>query len=257
MRRCPGPSGADPSAGPPAGPPAVSSAVPEADPSLRVVSDILVGVPEDPVTEPDRDRGGAEAKRRRLAVIAAGHRGEAPVAREALADGTPSVRAAALGALARCGALGPARAREALGDPDPLVRRRSADLAAEVAPDAALDAALGTALGDPDPLVVEAACWALGEREATSAVPALAAVAVDHPDPRCREAAVAALGALGDPAGLAAVLHALDDRPSVRRRATVALAAFEGPAVDEALRRSAVDRDWQVREVAEILLGAV
>jgi hypothetical protein len=34
----------------------------------------------------------------------------------------------------------------------------------------------------------------------------------------------------------------------------VALAAFEGPAVDEALRRSADDRDWQVREVAEILL---
>jgi HEAT repeat protein len=71
----------------------------------------------------------------------------------------------------------------------------------------------------------------------------------------CREAAVAALGAIGDPVGLPAVLAALDDKPAIRRRAAVALAAFEGPDVDDALRRCLDDRDWQVRQVAEDLLA--
>ena len=57
----------------------------------------------------------------------------------------------------------------------------------------------------------------------------LASAGSGHADPLCREAAVAALGAIGDPAGLAAVLAALEDKPAVRRRAAVALAAFEGP----------------------------
>jgi len=76
-----------------------------------------------------------------------------------------------------------------------------------------------------------------------------------HDDPLCREAAVAALGAIGDRAGLPAVLAALDDKPAIRRRAAVALAAFEGPEVDAALKRCLDDRDWQVRQVAEDLLA--
>ncbi|HXN59491.1 MAG TPA: HEAT repeat domain-containing protein, partial [Acidimicrobiales bacterium] len=78
--------------------------------------------------------------------------------------------------------------------------------------------------------------------------------ATGHDDTRCREAAVAALGAIGDPAGLHAVLAALDDKPTVRRRATVALAGFDDPRVEPALRRAAEDRDWQVRQAAEELL---
>jgi hypothetical protein len=35
----------------------------------------------------------------------------------------------------------------------------------------------------------------------------------------------------------------------------VALAAFEGPGVEAALRRCLDDRDWQVRQVAEDLLA--
>ena len=50
------------------------------------------------------------------------------------------------------------------------------------------------------------------------------------------------------------MLGALDDRPAVRRRAAVALAAFDDPAAEEGLRRAAADRDWQVRQVAEELL---
>ena len=66
---------------------------------------------------------------------------------------------------------------------------------------------------------------------------------------------MAALGAIGDSAGLPAVLAALDDKPAVRRRAAVALAAFDGPSVEAALRRCLDDRDWQVRQVAEDLLA--
>jgi HEAT repeat protein len=130
---------------------------------------------------------------------------------------------------------------------------------------------LTEALADDAPGVVEAACNALGELEelaedgptagapgkgvAVAAVEALGRTATGHADPLCREAAVAALGALGAPAGLPAVLAALDDKPAVRRRAVVALAGFDGPEVDVALTRAADDRDWQVRQAAEDLLG--
>ena len=106
--------------------------------------------------------------------------------------------------------------------------------------------------------VVEAACWALGERGPAAgddAVAALARVATGHDDPLCREAAVAALGAIGDEAGLPAILAATSDRPAVRRRATLALAPFEGPEVQATLERALQDRDWQVRQAAEDLLS--
>ena len=206
-------------------------------------------VPDDPRTEP--------AGRRRR-VIEAGHRADEPTARAALGDGNPAVRAAGLGALARMGALGADEVTAALCDDDPGVRRRAAEAAGHTGGPGrrpALLAALRIALGDDDPLVAEAACWALGEAGDRGSVEALGALARTHPDTRCREAAVAALGAIGDPAGAAAVLDALDDKPTVRRRATVALAAFEGPEVEAGLRRSLSDRDWQVRQAAEILLA--
>ncbi|HVX23307.1 MAG TPA: HEAT repeat domain-containing protein [Acidimicrobiales bacterium] len=231
--------------------------------------------------EPGVDRAAA----RRQEVVVAGHRGDEAGARAALGDPDGSVRAAAVGALARMGALGVADLLAALDDPSPVVRRRAVGEAAnaaagnpatgapanaatgeaamsgatggdagEAAGEAALGTALRAALEDADPLVAEAACWALGEWRTTAAVAALGAVARDHGDTRCREAAVAALGAVGDRSGLPAVLGALDDKPTVRRRAVVALAAFDGPEVDDALRRSLDDRDWQVREAAAILL---
>ena len=149
----------------------------------------------------------------------------------------------------------------ALADTAPSVRRRACDLAgrnglAEVA------GALELALKDAEAAVVEAACYALGElgpalsvRTAECAA-ALAATAVTHDELLCREAAVAALGSLGHPGGLPAVLAALQDKPAVRRRAVVALAAFDGPAVDEALASVAEGRDWQARQIAEDLLSA-
>jgi len=70
-----------------------------------------------------------------------------------------------------------------------------------------------------------------------------------------REAAVAALGALGDPDGLDAVLAACRDKPAVRRRAVLALAAFDGPEVEAALVAALDDHDRQVRQAARDLLG--
>jgi HEAT repeat protein len=187
-------------------------------------------------------------------VVVAGHRGDAETALRAVGSDDPRLREVALGALARARALEPARIERVLReDADPAVRRRACDLAATFQLSGPLLAAVQAALADPDALVVEAACWALGE-SSFAPVDELMQTARSHPDARAREAAVAAIGSIGDSRGLPAVLDALDDRPTVRRRAVVALAAFDGAEVRAALLRSAADRDWQVREVAEILL---
>jgi HEAT repeat protein len=96
-------------------------------------------------------------------------------------------------------------------------------------------------------LVVDGAVFALGEHLYVGAVERLCLIATGHDDARCRESAVAALGAIGDDRARPAILGALDDKPPVRRRAIVALSNFEGPDIDEALRRASEDRDWQVR----------
>jgi HEAT repeat protein len=168
------------------------------------------------------------------------------------------VQAAALGALARLGALEVADIARALTQGAAPLRRRCADAALSVrgpGSRSTLFALLVAALDDPDPLVATSAAWFLAERRVRAGVPLLAAMARGHDDVRCREAAVAALGAIGDPGGLPAVLDALDDKATVRRRATVALAGFDDPRVELALRRAAGDRDWQVRQAADELLS--
>ncbi len=222
-----------------------------------------MAVPDDPAMEPAVLNGAlpdarSDALARRIAVAAAGQRGDTLAARTALSDPDATVRAAALGALALGAALTTADVAGSLDDRSSVVRRRAAAESPSVrgpGSRSVLLRALVGALADPEPLVVESSCWALGERRARLAVGSLATVAGTHDDARCREAAVAALGAVGDPEGLRSVIAALGDRPSVRRRAAVALAAFDGPQAEAALRRCLDDRDWQVREVAEILLG--
>jgi HEAT repeat protein len=192
-----------------------------------------------------------DAVGRRRAAALAGHRGDVAVARSYLGDAEPSVRATALGALARAGSLAGADLVAALLDPSAVVRARAAELTADLPGD--VDPPLVPILDDGDPAVVEAAAWASGERRPPEpgVVAALAAVTTGHDDPICREAAVAALGAIGDPVGLPAVLAATTDRPAIRRRAVLALAPFAGPDVEAALERALADRDWQVRQAAE------
>ena len=112
-------------------------------------------------------------------------------------------------------------------------------------------------LDDPDPVVVEVAAWASGERvpPEPGAVARLIELATGHDDALCREAAVAALGAIGDDVALPAILAATHDKATVRRRAVIALAPFDGPDVDTALETARTDRDWQVRQAAEDLLA--
>ena len=51
------------------------------------------------------------------------------------------------------------------------------------------------------------------------------------------------------------MLAATHDKPAVRRRAVIALVSFEGPDVDAAWDRARTDRDRQVRDAVEELLG--
>jgi HEAT repeat protein len=190
---------------------------------------------------------------RRRQVVVAGHRGDNDVVVAHLADEDAGVREAALGALARLGALTDDNVRAAFADPAPVVRRRAATLAAT-------RPAVGLLplLDDADPTVVEVAAWACGEQERVdeATLDRLIELATDAGDALVRESAAAALGAIGDPRGLPAILAAVDDKPNVRRRAVLALAPFDGPEVDAAIEKALQDRDWQVRQAAEDLRRA-
>jgi len=201
------------------------------------------------MTDPGSQAAIAVARRRGDAALA-GHAGDEPAARSLLADPDPEVRATALGALVRMGRATPADAVAALEDPDPLARRRACELGAALP-----GAPFARFLGDADEMVVEAACFAVGEARDPLAVPALVRIASAHADALCRESAVAALGAIGELEGLPAVIAALDDKPQIRRRAVSALAAIDSPESESALRRCLKDRDWQVRQAAEDVLG--
>ena len=231
------------------------------------------------------DGTDGEAYARRLEAIVAGHRGEAAVAERLLNDPDAGVRAAALGALARCGALQAEQVGRALGDEAAEVRCRAAELAPP-------DVELVRLLSDPDASVVEVVAASLGERDRDSGpVEELCRVARGHDDPLCRESAVAALGAIaagldaeaGAPHDAAAdlesgpgaaqnaaaeatrvaargmalemLLAAMDDRPQIRRRALLGLYQFDDDRAADAVRAALKDRDRQVRAVAGELLG--
>ncbi len=197
----------------------------------------------------------------RTEVAIAGYRGDTATAFRGLAAADPGVRAGALTALLRCAALEAPTVTLALADASPTVVRRAIEVAAHAFGDnLELDERLLDILASTNEVLVEVAAWALGERhqESESALAervarALSQVVLEHGEPLAREAAVAALGSVGHQSGLAAVLHATADKATVRRRAVIALAAFDGPEVDQALEHARSDRDWQVRQAAEDL----
>lgn len=197
---------------------------------------------------------------RRQAAAMAGHRGDDDAARCYLDDPDPKVREAALRSLNRIGSADWDELGRALADEHPAVRAAALELAA-ARPEVPAGS-VAARLEDPDPRVVEVAAWACGElrlepdgTDLSGVISALSAVAVHHDDALCRESAVAALGSLAHPSGLPAILAGFDDKPAVRRRAVVALTPFDGPEVEAALDRARSDRDRQVREAIEELLG--
>jgi len=191
---------------------------------------------------------------RTASVVIAGHRGQIAEVTAALSDDAATVRQAALGAVVRIDPVaGRAAVAAGLVDRDHRVRRRAGELCAAVAVDPS------PLLGDDDPTVVEVAAFACGEHDWSALgqpapIGPLAEIATGHDDAMCRESAAAALGAIGDPAGLPAVLAACTDRVTVRRRAVLALAAFDDERADAALHAALDDKDWQVRQAAEDLL---
>jgi HEAT repeats len=196
------------------------------------------------VTQPSGDR--------RQAAALAGHLGDEAGATAALLDPEPKVRIAGLRSLARLGSATTDQLVSALADADSTVRIAALEISALRSSPAIEDL-----LDDADSMVVETTAWALGERgeSAPSTIDRLASIATSHDDPLAREASVAALGAIGDNRGLTAILSATTDKPAVRRRAVIALAAFEGDDVEAAWERARTDRDRQVREAVEELLG--
>ena len=188
----------------------------------------------------------------RFGVIAAGFSGDTATARIGLSHPDPAVRASALRALSRAGALTDTDLDSALADTAARVRRTAAELAA-----AHPGVDVRPLLDDDDLFVAEMAAWALGERAEPGPqdIDALVAAATGHAQVLVREAATASLGSTGDPRGLDAIIAACSDKPTVRRRAVLALAPFmDDHRVGEVLRRALTDRDWQVRQNAEDLL---
>lgn len=198
-----------------------------------------------------------------IEIVLAGHAGNAELPRRHLAHPDHRIRIASLSALDRLRELDDNAIRLALNDTEPAVRRRVAEIAAthrniDVSP----------LLDDSEPLVVEMAAWTCGEQMEPDdegqrvrrdfderVIDRLIELVTLHSDPLVREAAVAALGAIGDDRAIPAIVTACSDKPAVRRRAVLALAPFSGDDVDAALHKALEDRDWQVRQAAEDVLG--
>ena len=194
---------------------------------------------------------------RRRAVIAGWSENEAG-ARDFFNDESAATRASAVAALTRMGCLTTDDLRMALDDPSPVVRRRALlSLPDRWSPELATAIDLAATLDDADHYVLEVACFVAGECQpsAPRVVERLCEIASGHDDPLCRESAVAALGSLGDPAARETVVAACRDKATIRRRAVLALTAFDGDDVDAMLVTMASDVDWQVRQAAEELLA--
>lgn len=191
------------------------------------------------------------AQRRRKAA-SAGYHGNINTAEALRTDPDPKVRIASLRSLARLEAITKRPLTEALDDIEPTVRIAAIEIAANYQ-----YPMLEHLLDDDDSMVVETAAWALGERQTINdtTIDRLSQVARAHRDPLARESAVAALGAIRDDRGLPAILDATHDKVAIRRRAIIALAAFEGAEVSAAYERARTDRDRQVRDAVDELLG--
>tara|TARA_E500000331_G_scaffold339926_1_gene370705 strand:- start:824 stop:1486 length:663 start_codon:yes stop_codon:yes gene_type:complete len=202
------------------------------------------------------------AERRRQAILARYENSElnATEITEFLNDTAAVVREAALATVVKLNLDAGKHIVNALNDDDHGVRKRAVELVIDLSDNHEYISKVLGLLDDSSTFVVETVCWVIGEignnyKNVAEIVSKVSHVALTHDDSLCREAAVACLGSLGHVDGLATLLKVLDDKPNVRRRATLALAPFEGREVEEALKRKLKDRDLQTRQAAEDLLA--
>ncbi len=198
--------------------------------------------------QPDEGSEDANVTRIRQRVIELSLNGEFQVVTEYLEHPDPDVRATALRVLDNEGKLEKGIVERSLSDSAFKVRSALAYLLSTNRDIPAMKFLL-----DEDAEIVEIACWGIGERGDTSAevLDVLQSITESHSDSLCRESAVAALGALGNRDALGSILKAVEDIATVRRRAVLALAPFDGPEVELAITKALEDRDWQVRQAAE------
>ena len=198
--------------------------------------------------QPDEGSEDANVTRIRQRVIELSLNGEFQVVTEYLEHPDPDVRATALRVLDNVGKLEKGIVELSLSDSAFKVRSALAYLLSTNRDIPAMKFLL-----DEDAEIVEIACWGIGERGDTSAevLDVLQSITESHSDSLCRESAVAALGALGNRDALGSILKAVEDIATVRRRAVLALAPFDGPEVELAITKALEDRDWQVRQAAE------
>ena len=198
--------------------------------------------------QPDEGSEDANVTRIRQRIIELSLNGEFQLVTEYLEHPEPDVRATALRVLDNEGKLEKSIVERSLSDSAFKVRNALAYLISTNRDIPAMKFLL-----DEDAEIVEIACWGVGERGDTSAeiLDVLQSITESHSDSLCRESAVAALGALGNRDALGSILKAVEDIATVRRRAVLALAPFDGPEVELAIAKALEDRDWQVRQAAE------
>ena len=198
--------------------------------------------------QPDEGSEDANVTRIRQRIIELSLNGEFQLVTEYLEHPEPDVRATALRVLDNEGKLEKGILERSLSDSAFKVRNAIAYLISRNRDIPAMKFLL-----DEDAEIVEIACWGIGERGDASAevLDVLQSITESHSDSLCRESAVAALGALGNRDALGSILKAVEDIATVRRRAVLALAPFDGPEVELAIAKALEDRDWQVRQAAE------
>jgi DNA-binding transcriptional MerR regulator len=207
--------------------------------------------------------GSTSPARRQQAVLAQAEGVPVPaelLAGAVLSESDPNVAGALRWALARAGDDGVAALTAGLRSEEVDVRRRAVRALAEMpeAPGAA--AALADALGDPDPKVRRHAALALGGRGVTAAVPTLVAMVVEGSHD---VDAAEVLGTLSrDPDTEDRITTALADElaeptadSETRIRLTQALVELPGTTAQEVLRRLTHDEDRAVALVASAFLG--
>ena len=198
--------------------------------------------------QPDEGSEDTNVTRIRQRIIELSLNGEFQLVTEYLEHPEPDVRATALRVLDNEGKLEKGILERSLSDSAFKVRNAIAYLISRNRDIPAMKFLL-----DEDAEIVEIACWGIGERGDASAevLDVLQSITESHSDSLCRESAVAALGALGNRGALGSILKAVEDIATVRRRAVLALAPFDGPEVELAIAKALEDRDWQVRQAAE------